>query len=120
MRARPSDDGRAGPLRLSNEAEPSSLTLQLAGLPLQGFAYRDGSLPALARLLVEGLIYKMNSFQPTRSARLTLAFQSLKSVKSVLSAKGFLLASNRFVVIAGGTYVPTALVGMYAATQERH
>ena len=90
---------------------------QRASLPSQGFADRDGSLPTLAHLLVERLIYKMNSFQSPGSARLTLAFQSSKSIRSFLPAKGFLLTSNRFVVIAGRAYVPTALVGMYA-TQE--
>jgi len=56
VRAPPSDHRRAGPLRLSNEAELSSLRLQLPSLPLRGFADKDGSLPALAHLLVERLI----------------------------------------------------------------
>jgi hypothetical protein len=67
-RLHPSLGGRAGPLRLSNGAESSSLALRLTSLPLQGFANRDGSLPALGQLLVQRTIYKVNSFRFTRSA----------------------------------------------------
>jgi hypothetical protein len=60
---------------LANEAEMSSLTLRLTISPQQGFAKADCSPLALAGLLVERVIYKVNSFQFTRSARLVLALQ---------------------------------------------
>ena len=57
----------------ANEAETSSLALRLTSSPQQGFASTGLLPPALAGLLVERVIYKVNSFQFTRSARLVLA-----------------------------------------------
>ena len=54
----------------------SSLALRLTSSPQQGFASADYSPIALAGLLVERVIYKVNSFQFTRSARLILALQT--------------------------------------------
>jgi hypothetical protein len=68
---------RAGHLPWHNGAESSSLALRLASSPQQGFARADCSPLALAGLLVERVIYKVNSSQFTRSARLILALQTL-------------------------------------------
>ena len=67
---------RAGHLPLHNGAEMSSLTLRLTSSPQKGFARADCSPLALAGLLVERVIYKVNSSQFTRSARLILALQT--------------------------------------------
>src|SRR5271157_6045873 len=68
---------RAGHLHSANGAETSSLALRLTSSPQQGFARADCSPLALAGLLVEQVIYKVNSSQFTRSTRPILALQTL-------------------------------------------
>ncbi len=71
---------RTGHLRIPIEAEPSSLALRLACLPIPMLRQMGFSIPRLLGYMSEQAIYMVNSFQFTRSARLILAYRPLGSV----------------------------------------
>ena len=101
---------------------PNRVRLRYGSRLRPGKASPAGLLrPALAGLLVERVIYKVNSSQFTRSARLVLALQSYKTTLRYHSCQDFKIVVVQWAArrkqIAGDEEIS---VGEHQAPQPRH